>query len=100
MVFFSFFLFSYFYRPVPTAKPILESPIKRLSKSIDTGEGGDQDLNIISDELNNLTKKAEQLGVYGKPGLGMLTHGPFDFFYLFHPSFLSLFIFSLNKIYK
>jgi hypothetical protein len=54
-----------------TPKPIFVSPIKTLSHSIDTGAEGDQDLNIIADELNNLTKKAEQLGVFNnKPARG------------------------------
>jgi hypothetical protein len=55
---------------VPTPKPTFISPIKKLSNSIDTGEG-DQDLNIIADELSNLTKKTEQLGVFNnKPARG------------------------------
>jgi RNA-binding protein 26 len=55
---------------VPTPKPASVSP-KKLSSSIDTGVEGDQDLNIIADELSNLTKKAEQLGVFhNKPARG------------------------------
>jgi hypothetical protein len=58
--------------PVPTPKPTYVSPLKKLSNSIDTGTEGDQDLNIIADELSNLTKKAEQLGVFNnnKPARG------------------------------
>jgi RNA-binding protein 26 len=56
---------------VPTPKPVFVSPPKKLSNSIDTGVEGDQDLNIIADELSNLTKKAEQLGVFNnKPARG------------------------------
>jgi len=59
--------------PVPTPKPTFVSPVKKDKPSAITAETeaeGNQDLNIIADELNNLTKKAEQLGVFNKPARG------------------------------
>lgn len=64
---------------------VKKPPFPRI---IDTAaEETDQELNSISDELNNLTKKAEQLGVFqNRPGMTSFLFFNLSFHFLINNS--------------